>query len=175
MFYSSLFVFLSFFFWPLCCLFFFDLQLLGSISQKVVSLRLIVSVVVNVISKLLIGWNSHLRLILDLQLFVKSTSDYLFSIFKLFWPPLNRQKEDILKRSEIMTYNGLQKTFHANLIMRNCRKYSFMCKLCEIVHAWLVHYLTWSGRDVYSIHLSLVNWKKSHISERAIIYIFFLF
>ena len=42
----------------------------GSISQKVVSLRLIVSV----ISKLLIGWNSHLRLILDLQLFVKSTT-----------------------------------------------------------------------------------------------------
>jgi hypothetical protein len=36
----------------------------GSISQKVVNLRLIVSVVVSVISKLLIGWNSHLRLIL---------------------------------------------------------------------------------------------------------------
>ena len=44
---------------------------LGSISQKVVNLRLIVSV----ISKLLIGGNSHLRLILDLQLFVKSTTD----------------------------------------------------------------------------------------------------
>ena len=43
---------------------------LGSISQKVVNLRLIVSV----ISKLLIGGNSHLRLILDLQLFVKSTT-----------------------------------------------------------------------------------------------------
>jgi hypothetical protein len=48
---------------------------LGSISQKVVSLRLIVSAIVSVISKLLIGWNSHLRLILDLQLFVKSTID----------------------------------------------------------------------------------------------------
>ena len=47
---------------------------LGSISQKVVSLRLIVSVIVSVISKLLIGWNSYLRLILDLQLFVKSTT-----------------------------------------------------------------------------------------------------
>jgi hypothetical protein len=47
---------------------------LGSISQKVVNLRLIVSVIVSVISKLLIGGNSHLRLILDLQLFVKSTT-----------------------------------------------------------------------------------------------------
>ena len=46
---------------------------LGSISQKVVNLRLIVSVIVSVIFKLLIGWNSHLRLILDLRLFVKST------------------------------------------------------------------------------------------------------
>ena len=48
---------------------------LGSISQKVVSLRLIVSVIVSVISKLLIGCNSHLRLILDLQHFVKSTTE----------------------------------------------------------------------------------------------------
>ena len=40
-----------------------------SISQKVVSLRLIVSVIVSVISKLLIGWNSHLRLILRLTTF----------------------------------------------------------------------------------------------------------
>jgi hypothetical protein len=49
-------------------------QFQWSILQKVVSLRLIVSVFVSVISKLLIGWNSHLRLILDLQLFVKSTT-----------------------------------------------------------------------------------------------------
>ena len=75
-----MFVILSFFIWPLHCLSFFDLRFLGSISQKVVSLRLIVSV----ISKLLIGWNSHLRLILDLQLFVKSTTDYHFDIFATF-------------------------------------------------------------------------------------------
>ena len=49
---------------------------LGSISQEVVSLRLILSM----ISKLLIGWNSHLRLILDLQLFVKSTTGFQFDI-----------------------------------------------------------------------------------------------
>ena len=52
----------------------------GSISQKVVSLRLIVSV----ISKLLIGWNSHLRLILDLRLFVKSTTGYYALVLELF-------------------------------------------------------------------------------------------
>jgi hypothetical protein len=52
-----------------------EIQVQGSISQKVVSLRLIVSVIVSVISKLLIGWNSHLRLILDLQLFVKSITE----------------------------------------------------------------------------------------------------
>ena len=75
-----MFVILSIFIWPLHCLSFSDLRFLGSISQKVVSLRLIVSV----ISKLLIGWNSHLRLILDLQLFVKSTTDYHFDIFTTF-------------------------------------------------------------------------------------------
>ena len=47
--------------------------ILGSISQKVTSLRLIVNVIVSVISKLLIGWISHLRMILDLRHFVKST------------------------------------------------------------------------------------------------------
>ena len=47
-----------------------------SISQKFVSLRLIVSVIVSVISKPLIGWNSHLWLILDLRLFLKSTTVY---------------------------------------------------------------------------------------------------
>ena len=73
-----MFVIFSFIIWPLHCLS-FDLRFLGSISQKVASLRLIVSV----ISKLLIGWNSHLRLILDLQL-VKSTTDYHFDIFTTF-------------------------------------------------------------------------------------------
>ena len=75
----------------------FQINHLGSISQKVVSLRLIVSVIVSVISKLLIGWNSHLRLILDLQLFVKSTwspnnlwkkvefSHYLWSIILVIY------------------------------------------------------------------------------------------
>ena len=51
-----------------------DINTRGRFPQKVVSLRLIVNVIVSVISKLLIGWNSHLRLILDLQLFVKSTT-----------------------------------------------------------------------------------------------------